>query len=46
MAIVEFHPKLNEKQWLAFHTLADDGVDEIMFGGAKYGGKSWFLCVW
>lgn len=46
MAIVEFHPKLNKKQWLAFHALANPGVDEIMFGGAKYGGKSWFLCVW
>lgn len=21
-------------------------IDEILYGGAKYGGKSWFLCVW
>ncbi|GAH28012.1 unnamed protein product, partial [marine sediment metagenome] len=26
--------------------LESPGTDEVLYGGAKYGGKSWFLCVW
>jgi len=46
MSTVNFNPVLSEKQTLAFDCLEDDGIDEILYGGAKYGGKSWFLCAW
>jgi len=32
----KFHPQ----QWLALKTLAGDGVDELLYGGAKGGGKT------
>lgn len=43
---VDFNPVLSEKQTLAWDALERDDIDEILYGGAKYGGKSWFLCVW
>lgn len=43
---IEFNPVLSEKQTLAWDALEDPGIDEILYGGAKYGGKSWFACVW
>lgn len=46
MVTVNFNPVLSEKQTLAWDHLEDPGIDEILYGGAKYGGKSWFLCVW
>ena len=44
--IVEFNPTLTEKQTKAWDFLEQPDIDEILYGGAKYGGKSWFLCVW
>ncbi|MDD5381849.1 MAG: hypothetical protein PHG53_09485 [Phycisphaerae bacterium] len=44
--IVDFNPVLSIKQTEAFDALEDLAIDEVLFGGAKYGGKSWFLCVW
>lgn len=32
-----------KKAWIA---LTDPAVRRLMYGGAKGGGKSWFLCVW
>lgn len=46
MVQVNFNPVLSEKQTAAWDCLEDPGIDEILYGGAKYGGKSWFLCVW
>ena len=46
MPIVEFNPKLSIKQTEAWDCLERPDIDEILYGGAKYGGKSWFLCVW
>lgn len=44
--IVNFNPILTEKQTMAWDFLEQTYIDEVLFGGAKYGGKSWFLCVW
>ena len=44
--IVNFEPVLTEKQTKAWDHLESTGTDEVLYGGAKYGGKSWFLCVW
>lgn len=44
--IINFDPVLTEKQTIAWDHLESPGVDEVGYGGAKYGGKSWFLCVW
>lgn len=46
MVAVNFNPVLSEKQTKAWDCLENPGIDEILYGGAKYGGKSWFLCVW
>ncbi len=46
MTKVNFNPVLTEKQTLAWDFLEQPDIDEILYGGAKYGGKSWFLCVW
>ena len=46
MVAVNFNPVLTEKQTEAMDLLEDTSVDELLYGGAKYGGKSWFLCVW
>lgn len=43
---VDFNPTLSVKQTVAWDHLENPGIDEILYGGAKYGGKSWFLCVW
>ncbi len=44
--LVKFDPILTEKQTIAWDFLEQSDIDEILYGGAKYGGKSWFLCVW
>jgi len=31
---------------MAWDFLEEPSIDEVLYGGAKYGGKSWFLCVW
>ena len=35
-----------DQQNLAWDALDDPRVRRVMYGGAKGGGKSWFLCVW
>jgi len=37
---------LTEKQTLASLTLARDDIKEVLYGGAKGGGKSVFGCLW
>lgn len=34
------------KQKQAWEALADPKVSRVLYGGAKGGGKSWFVCVW
>ncbi|MCK5601916.1 hypothetical protein KAR91_08610, partial [Candidatus Pacearchaeota archaeon] len=41
-----WNPTLSRKQSDAWWALADPIVRELMFGGAKFGGKSWFGCHW
>ena len=38
--------KLSIKQTKAFDTLKSLKVNEVLYGGAKYGGKSVFGCIW
>lgn len=35
-----------DRQLLAYRSLSRNGVDRLLYGGAKGGGKSWFLGVW
>lgn len=42
----EFRPKLSERQSLAYWTLLEQDVNELLYGGAKGGGKSVFGCYW
>lgn len=37
---------LSKRQTEAWKALADPKVRSLCYGGAKGGGKSWFLCVW
>lgn len=37
---------LSEKQIEALGALSDDETEELLFGGAAYGGKSWVGCEW
>jgi len=37
---------LHTQQAQAWAHLHDDAVREVLYGGAKGGGKSWFGCVW
>ena len=46
MVQINFNPTLTMKQTAAWDYLEQPDIDEILYGGAKYGGKSWFLCVW
>jgi len=41
-----FKPKLTAKQTIAWDALARDTVKEVLYGGAKGGGKSVFGCMW
>ncbi|MHC4290350.1 MAG: hypothetical protein ACYSOF_02040 [Planctomycetota bacterium] len=43
---VTFKPKWTARQTLAFDTLARPDVKEVLYGGAKGGGKSVFGCLW
>ena len=38
--------ELTSKQSEAFHCLIDDRDLDILYGGAKGGGKSWLFCIW
>lgn len=44
----EFIPDFTriEKQSIAWHTIQDPQVEEVLYGGAKGGGKSVFGCLW
>lgn len=46
MVKANFNVVFSEKQTLAYDCLEDPAIDEILYGGAKYGGKSFFLCAW
>ena len=37
---------LTGKQQIAWKAMTNDQDCSVMFGGAKGGGKSWFLCLW
>ena len=41
-----FSPEYTEKQTIARRTLARPDVKEVLYGGAKGGGKSVFGCFW
>jgi hypothetical protein len=43
---VTFKPKWTARQTLAFDALSRDDVKEVLYGGAKGGGKSVFGCLW
>lgn len=46
LAAIHFAPSLTRRQTLAWHALHDDSVSEVLYGGAKGGGKSVFGCFW
>ena len=35
-----------KRQLEAYDALSNKSVDSLLYGGAKGGGKSWFLCTW
>ena len=37
---------LTERQWQAWQALERPDIRRLLYGGAKGGGKSFFLCVW
>ncbi|MHC4782970.1 MAG: hypothetical protein ACYTE0_07960, partial [Planctomycetota bacterium] len=43
---LSYRPYLTPRQWLAKETLERDDVKEVLYGGAKGGGKSVFGCYW
>jgi len=43
---LQFKPDLTNKQTIAWDTLARDDIKEVLYGGAKGGGKSVFGCLW
>jgi hypothetical protein len=43
---IEFNPKYTLKQTAARRALARDDIKEVLYGGAKGGGKSVFGCFW
>lgn len=43
---VEFNPVLTLRQSVAWHAIHNPDIIDVMYGGAKGGGKSHFLCVW
>ncbi len=43
---LDFRSKLTKKQTLAWDALARSDVKEVLYGGAKGGGKSVFGCLW
>ncbi len=42
----DYNPSLTEKQTIAWDALDTDGIKEVLYGGAKGGGKSVFGCMW
>ncbi|MHC4677040.1 MAG: hypothetical protein ACYTBZ_31555 [Planctomycetota bacterium] len=43
---VQLQVELTERQSEAKIRLAQPATSALLYGGAKGGGKSWFLCVW
>ena len=43
---IRFRPKWTPRQTLAFDTLDRPDIKEVLYGGAKGGGKSVFGCLW
>jgi len=41
-----FEPELTAKQTLAWDALRRGDIKEVLYGGAKGGGKSVFGCMW
>ncbi len=46
MKDIQLNVKRTDQQRLAWEALSKPVVRRVMYGGAKGGGKSWFLCVW
>ena len=46
MKEIQLQAERTEQQRKAWEALDDPKVRRLMYGGAKGGGKSWFLCVW
>ena len=46
MKDIQLKVKRTSKQREAWKALSDVRVRRLMYGGAKGGGKSWFLCIW
>jgi phage terminase large subunit len=46
MRAVDYNVTLTERQTEAYDALQDPGVRDVLYGGAKGGGKSWFGCFW
>ncbi|MHC5185012.1 MAG: hypothetical protein ACYSPI_12175 [Planctomycetota bacterium] len=44
--VPRFDPILTKRQTMAFDALARVDVKEVLYGGAKGGGKSVFGCYW
>jgi phage terminase large subunit len=44
--IIDYEPSLTEKQTIAWDALDTAGIKEVLYGGAKGGGKSVFGCMW
>ena len=43
---IQLCPELTLRQDKAWSALDDPAVRRVLYGGAKGGGKSFFLCVW
>ena len=46
MKAIQLKVERTGQQRKAWDALGKEGVRRLMYGGAKGGGKSWFLCVW
>lgn len=46
MKDIQLKAERTDQQKLAWATLAMKSVRRLLYGGAKGGGKSWFLCIW
>ena len=46
MRTVQIKVERTDQQRKAWQALDDPNIRRLMYGGAKGGGKSWFLCVW
>ncbi len=46
MKAIQLDVERTDQQRKAWQALDDPKIRRLMYGGAKGGGKSWFLCVW